>query len=116
MKDLHDFTKQHLLQVVMPTVEADVAFGLGKFNLTNDEVKSRVSKALDAVGMSEYIQVRSIYVSKLLKHVENFYMYIFGLYLFSVPYIRDPFKLSVVVRNKGLPLPEPWLKHVKSCY
>lgn len=43
-------------QVVMPTVEADVAFGLGKFNLTNDEVKSRVSKALDAVGMSNYMQ------------------------------------------------------------
>ncbi|KAI3875341.1 hypothetical protein MKX03_027435 [Papaver bracteatum] len=43
-------------QVVMPTVEADVAFGLGKFNLTQDEVKSRVEKALDAVGMSDYIQ------------------------------------------------------------
>ncbi|KAI3972249.1 hypothetical protein MKW92_016484 [Papaver armeniacum] len=43
-------------QVVMPTVEADVAFGLGKFDLTQDEVKSRVEKALDAVGMSEYIQ------------------------------------------------------------
>ncbi|KAI3873504.1 hypothetical protein MKX03_007448 [Papaver bracteatum] len=41
---------------VMPTVEADVAFGLGKFNLTQDEVKSRVEKALDAVGMSDYIQ------------------------------------------------------------
>lgn len=41
----------------MPTVEADVAFGLGKFNLTYDEVRSRVSKALDAVGMSEYMQV-----------------------------------------------------------
>lgn len=43
-------------QVVMPTVEADVAFGLGKFDLTQDEVKSRVEKALDAVGMSDYIQ------------------------------------------------------------
>ncbi|KAF3965406.1 hypothetical protein CMV_010407 [Castanea mollissima] len=43
-------------QVVMPTVEADVAFGLGKFNLTCGEVRSRVSKALDAVGMSDYIQ------------------------------------------------------------
>ncbi|XP_077243726.1 ABC transporter I family member 10-like [Tasmannia lanceolata] len=43
-------------QVVMPTVEADVAFGLGKFNLTLDEVRSRVEKALDAVGMSEYLQ------------------------------------------------------------
>ncbi|CAO2831190.1 unnamed protein product [Amaranthus hypochondriacus] len=43
-------------QVVMPTVEADVAFGLGKFDLTYDEVKSRVAKALDDVGMSEYSQ------------------------------------------------------------
>ncbi|KAI4317103.1 hypothetical protein L6164_025008 [Bauhinia variegata] len=43
-------------QVVMPTVEADVAFGLGKFNLTRDEVRSRVSRALQAVGMSEYMQ------------------------------------------------------------
>lgn len=49
-----------VLQVVMPTVEADVAFGLGKFNLTDDEVRSRVSKALDAVGMSNYLKV--IYV------------------------------------------------------
>ncbi|KHG04091.1 ABC transporter I family member 10, chloroplastic [Gossypium arboreum] len=38
-------------QVVIPTVEADVAFGLGRLNLTNSEVRSRVSKALDAVGM-----------------------------------------------------------------
>lgn len=44
-------------QVVMPTVEADVAFGLGKFNVTNDEIMSRVAKALDAVGMYEYMQV-----------------------------------------------------------
>ncbi|KAH7861978.1 hypothetical protein Vadar_033255 [Vaccinium darrowii] len=43
-------------QVVMPTVEADVAFGLGKFNLTQDEIKSRVAKALDVVGMLEYLQ------------------------------------------------------------
>ncbi|PQQ21872.1 ABC transporter I family member 10 chloroplastic isoform X1 [Prunus yedoensis var. nudiflora] len=43
-------------QVVMPTVEADVAFGLGKFNLTPDVVKSRVSKALDAVSMLNYMQ------------------------------------------------------------
>ncbi|PIN09270.1 hypothetical protein CDL12_18137 [Handroanthus impetiginosus] len=41
-------------QVVMPTVEADVAFGLGKFNIANDEITSRVAKALDAVGMYEY--------------------------------------------------------------
>ncbi|KAM0951993.1 putative ABC-type Fe(3+) transporter [Dioscorea sansibarensis] len=43
-------------QVVMPTVEADVAFGLGKFNLSSDEVRSGVSKALDAVGMLKYAQ------------------------------------------------------------
>ncbi|XP_020091542.1 ABC transporter I family member 10, chloroplastic isoform X2 [Ananas comosus] len=43
-------------QVVMPTVEADVAFGLGKFKLSLDEVKARVSKALDAVGMLDYSQ------------------------------------------------------------
>ncbi|KAH9624034.1 hypothetical protein KSS87_008627 [Heliosperma pusillum] len=43
-------------QVVMPTVEADVAFGLGKFDLTYDEVEARVAKALDAVGMSDCSQ------------------------------------------------------------
>ncbi|KAF8404367.1 hypothetical protein HHK36_009250 [Tetracentron sinense] len=43
-------------QVVMPTVEADVAFGLGKFNLTQDEARFRVERALDAVGMSNYLQ------------------------------------------------------------
>lgn len=43
-------------QVVMPTVEADVAFGLGKFNLTQDQIRCRVEKALDAVGMYEYIR------------------------------------------------------------
>ncbi|XP_065852103.1 ABC transporter I family member 10 isoform X1 [Euphorbia lathyris] len=43
-------------QVVMPTVEGDVSFGLGKFNLTEDEVRKRVSKALDSVGMSTYTQ------------------------------------------------------------
>ncbi|KAA8545229.1 hypothetical protein F0562_020013 [Nyssa sinensis] len=43
-------------QVVMPTVEADVAFGLGKFNLTREEIRSRVGKALNAVGMSDYLQ------------------------------------------------------------
>ena len=41
----------------MPTVEADVAFGLGRFNLTNDETKLRVAKALTAVGMYDYLQV-----------------------------------------------------------
>ncbi|KDP42565.1 hypothetical protein JCGZ_24339 [Jatropha curcas] len=43
-------------QVVMPTVEADVSFGLGKFNLSVDDVRQRVSKALDDVGMSAYMQ------------------------------------------------------------
>ncbi|XP_062207002.1 ABC transporter I family member 10-like [Phragmites australis] len=43
-------------QVVMPTVESDVAFGLGKLNLSLDEVRSRVSKSLDAVGMLSYSQ------------------------------------------------------------
>ncbi|KAK1417914.1 hypothetical protein QVD17_27050 [Tagetes erecta] len=43
-------------QVVMPTVEADVAFGLGRLNLTNDEIKLRVAKALTAVGMYDYLQ------------------------------------------------------------
>lgn len=43
-------------QVVMPTVESDVAFGLGKLNLPLDEVRSRVSKSLDAVGMLSYSQ------------------------------------------------------------
>lgn len=41
----------------MPTVDADVAFGLGKFNLTPDEVRSRVSRALHAVGLSDYMKV-----------------------------------------------------------
>ncbi|PAN28296.1 hypothetical protein PAHAL_5G143400 [Panicum hallii] len=43
-------------QVVMPTVESDVSFGLGKLNLPLDEVRSRVSKSLDAVGMLSYSQ------------------------------------------------------------
>lgn len=43
-------------QVVMPTVRDDVAFGLSRYNLTYDEITSRVTKALDAVGMYEYLQ------------------------------------------------------------
>lgn len=43
-------------QVVMPTVEADVAFGLGRFNLTDEETKVRVAKALTSVGMYDYLQ------------------------------------------------------------
>ena len=41
----------------MPTVESDVSFGLGKLNLPLDEVRSRVLKSLDAVGMLSYSQV-----------------------------------------------------------
>lgn len=41
----------------MPTVGADVAFGLGRVNLTNDETQVRVTKALSAVGMHDYLQV-----------------------------------------------------------
>lgn len=40
----------------MPTAEADVAFGLGHLDLTEEEVKSRVYTSLQAVGMSEYGQ------------------------------------------------------------
>ncbi|AQL00115.1 ABC transporter I family member 10, chloroplastic [Zea mays] len=42
--------------VVMPTVGSDVAFGLGKLKLPLDEVRLRVSKSLDAVGMLSYSQ------------------------------------------------------------
>lgn len=44
----------------MPTVESDVAFGLGKFDLTHNEIRCRIEKALDDVGMSEYMQVESL--------------------------------------------------------
>ncbi|XP_050876063.1 ABC transporter I family member 10 [Lathyrus oleraceus] len=43
-------------QVVMPTVDSDVAFGLGKINLADDEVRSRVSQALHAVGLADYMK------------------------------------------------------------
>ncbi|KAL2621682.1 hypothetical protein R1flu_001887 [Riccia fluitans] len=43
-------------QVVMPTAEADVAFGLGRFDLPIDEVRERVHKSLKAVGMDQYAQ------------------------------------------------------------
>ncbi|WVZ20374.1 hypothetical protein V8G54_007696 [Vigna mungo] len=42
--------------VVLPTVDADVAFGLGKIDLTHDEVRSRVSRALHAVGLTDYMK------------------------------------------------------------
>jgi energy-coupling factor transporter ATP-binding protein EcfA2 len=41
----------------MPTVDSDVAFGLGQINLADDEVRSRVSQALHAVGLSDYMKV-----------------------------------------------------------
>ncbi|KAG5045980.1 hypothetical protein JHK86_015386 [Glycine max] len=44
------------VRVVMPTVDSDVAFGLGKINLAHDEVRSRVSRALHAVGLSDYMK------------------------------------------------------------
>jgi energy-coupling factor transporter ATP-binding protein EcfA2 len=44
----------------MPTVEVDVAFGLGRFNLPLDEVRTRVHNALEAVGMDEYAQVSCV--------------------------------------------------------
>jgi energy-coupling factor transporter ATP-binding protein EcfA2 len=50
---------ESVMQVVIPTVESDVAFGLGKTNLSLDEVRSRVSKSLEAVGMLSYSQVGS---------------------------------------------------------
>nr|GEY63399.1 ABC transporter I family member 10, chloroplastic [Tanacetum cinerariifolium] len=45
-------------QVVMPTVGADVAFGLGRFNLSNDETKLRVATALTVVGVYDYLQYK----------------------------------------------------------
>lgn len=93
------------LQVVMPTVEADVAFGLGKFNLGPEEVRFRVSKALNAVGMSDYLQVGlkistnqasvKAYATRLdTQSCKSSFLKLF----------RGQFKLSVVVRSKGLPL------------
>lgn len=44
-------------QVVMPTAEADVAFGLGRLDLPEEEVRDRVMRSLEAVGMAELYQV-----------------------------------------------------------
>lgn len=52
----------------MPTVEADVAFGLGKLNLKPSAIRTRVARALDAVGMSEYLKVCS---SDMISWVPN---------------------------------------------
>lgn len=43
-------------QVVMPTAEADVAFGLGRLDLPEEEVRNRVMRSLEAVGMAELYQ------------------------------------------------------------
>jgi len=41
-------------QVIMPTVRADVAFGLGRYDLSEEEVRSRVAEVLAAVNMTEF--------------------------------------------------------------
>lgn len=40
-------------QVVLPTVAADVAFGLGRYNLTPGGVTAAVTHALDRVGLAD---------------------------------------------------------------
>lgn len=47
-------------QLVMPTVGADVAFGLGSENLSPGEVRQRVEEALEAVNLLDF-QRRPIY-------------------------------------------------------
>lgn len=47
-------------QLVMPTVGADIAFGLVRENLTYPETLARVREALDAVGLLD-LQRRPIY-------------------------------------------------------
>ncbi|MGG6292997.1 energy-coupling factor ABC transporter ATP-binding protein [Leptolyngbya sp. AN02str] len=47
-------------QLVMPTVGADVAFGLGADNLSHAEVKQRVDEALAAVNLG-HLKRRPIY-------------------------------------------------------
>ncbi|GLI68815.1 hypothetical protein VaNZ11_013317, partial [Volvox africanus] len=42
-------------QVVMPTVAADVAFGLGRYNLTETEVSSFVRSALRLVNLENFM-------------------------------------------------------------
>lgn len=41
-------------QVVLPTVFSDVAFGLGRYNLTQSQVQASVEHALERVGMLSY--------------------------------------------------------------
>jgi energy-coupling factor transport system ATP-binding protein len=47
-------------QLVMPTVGADIAFGLVSENLSYDQTRDRVEEALSAVNLSEMIR-RPIY-------------------------------------------------------
>ncbi|XP_024533581.1 ABC transporter I family member 10 isoform X1 [Selaginella moellendorffii] len=54
--DSQFFTSRCFHQVVMPTAEADVAFGLGRLQLTQEEVRDRVWRSLKAVGMENYLQ------------------------------------------------------------
>ncbi len=42
-------------QLFMPTVRQDVAFGPANIGLTGDELEERVSSALEAVGMEEFV-------------------------------------------------------------
>ncbi|GLC35940.1 hypothetical protein PLESTM_000384900 [Pleodorina starrii] len=42
-------------QVVMPTVAADVAFGLGRYNVTEEEVSSAVRSALRLVNLEDFM-------------------------------------------------------------
>ena len=41
-------------QVVLPTVASDVAFGLGRYDLTQEEVAAAVQHALERVGLGGY--------------------------------------------------------------
>lgn len=85
----------------MPTVEADVAFGLGKSGCTPDQVRLKVSKALSSVGMSDYMQVR--------RPSPSFYLDI-STAVISVPVIcshshRDQSKRSVEAKSSVSQLP-----------
>lgn len=82
----------------MPTVEADVAFGLGKLNLTFEEVKSKVAKALDAVGMSNYLQVcYMLHIIKALTEILTFMMVYYILRQRSVQTLSGGQKQRVAI-------------------
>lgn len=97
----------------MPTVEADVAFGLCKLNLTPDEIRTRVAKALDAVGMYEYLKVCSCDMVSCVPNIQYRTALTFVL-LFTLS--RNQFTLLVVVRNKGSLLLVLWQRLAKFCY